>query len=137
MYSERRYKKRLHRKRPFILIGNNIDGRIWSQMSYHYKNLAELEQNLYSNLSEIKAEGEWRFDLYQVPKDHKIYFRLGRFKYPDRGTKLLSYSYMNLPILSVQFRKKEISLIGADRDFFNHYEHDVLVEVHRLIWDWK
>jgi len=137
MYTERRYKKRLHRNRPFILIGNNIDGTIWTSMNYHYKNLTDLEQYLYSNLSEIKAEGEWKFDLYQVPKDYKIYYRLGRFKYPNRGTKLLSYSYMNLPILDVVFDKKEISLIGAERDFFNNYEHDVLVEVNRLIWDWK
>ena len=137
MYKERRYKKRLRRNRPFLLLGNNIDGRIWSPTFYKYNNLSELENNLFRNLSEIEAEGEWKFDLYQVPKDYKIYYRLGRFKYPNHGTKLLSYSYMNLPIIDVVFHKKEISLIGAERDFFNNYEHDVLVEVNRLIWDWK
>lgn len=137
MYTERRYKKRLHRYHPFILIGNEIDGRVNCRLLYTFKNLTALKKRLPETLVQIKGEGEWIFELYQVPKNYRIWHRWGYYKYPNRGTKLLAYSYMNLPMKNVQFYKKEISFMGAEINNYRSSKAEIDVEISRLNWDWK
>lgn len=140
MYKERRYKKRLNRYRPFLLLGNQIDGRLFCDKVFEFKNLKDLRERLPNALFQIKGEGEWDFELYQVPKEYKIYFRLGYYRYPNRGTKLFRYDYMNLPIKAVEFHDHEISFIGAmkcEEDRIKYVGSDIEVEINRIFWDWK
>ena len=137
MYKEIRYKKRLYRYRPFILLGNEIDGRVNSELFYTFKNLKALKKRLPEILVHIKGEGEWIFDLYQVPNGYKIWHRWGYFKYPNRGTKILTYSYMNLPLKAVEFYKKEITFVTAWKDNYSRYNNEMKIEIIRLFWDWK
>lgn len=140
MFTERRYKKRLHRNRPFILIGNEIDGRIDCKLFYLFENLKALKETLPEILVQIKGEGEWVFELYQVPGDYKIRHRWGYYRYPNHGIKILEHSYMNLPIKAVQFRDHEISFIGAmksDEDYNRYVKSNVEVEINRITWKWK
>ena len=137
MYTERRYKKRLHRNRPFLLLGNQIDGQLFCDLKYYFKNLSELKKKLPETLAQIKGEGEWAFELYQVPKDHKIWHRWRYYKYPSRGTTLFRYDYMSLPIQAVEFSRNEISFVGARIDDFGFSKDEVEIEVSRLVWKWK
>ena len=137
MYNETRYKKRLHRYRPFILLGNEIDGRVNCELFYTFNNLTSLKKSLPDILVQIKGEGEWVFELYQVPKEYKIWHRWGYYKYPNRGTKLLKYSYMNLPMVAVRFYENEINFVGAWKDKYARYSGEMKIEINRLFWDWK
>lgn len=136
MYKERRYKKRIHRNRPFLLIGNHIDGRLFCDNLYKFETLTDLIENLKKVIFKIKGEGEWVFELYQVPKDYKIWFRWGYFKYPSRGIKLFTYSYMNLPIQVIEFKQNEISFIGSREDDFNLFTANEEKQISRVVWDW-
>ncbi|MEX0723905.1 MAG: hypothetical protein WD053_08510 [Gracilimonas sp.] len=137
MYKERRYKKRIHRNRPFLLLGNEIDGRLFSDKKYFFKNLSELKKNLPETLTQIKGEGEWAFELYQVPSDYKIWHRWGYYKYPSCGIKLFKYDYMSLPIHDVEFHEKEITFVGARVDDFGKSENKIKLKISRLIWEYK
>ena len=137
MYNESRYKKRLHRYRPFILLGNEIDGRVNCELFYTFNSFTALKKRLPEILVQIKGEGEWAFELYQVPKDYKIWHRWGYYKYPNRGIKLLTYSYMNLPLKTVEFFKKEITLVGAWTDTYSRKNNEIEIEITRRLWDWK
>jgi hypothetical protein len=137
MYTERRYKKRLYRNRPFLLLGNQVDGRLFCNDQYTFKNLSDLKTNLPEVVSNIKGEGEWVFELFQVPKDYKIWHRWGYYKYPNRGTKLFSYSYMSFPIKTVEFFENEISFVGTRLYDFSSSEDKIELVINRLIWEWK
>ena len=137
MYTERRYKKRLHRNRPFLLLGNEVDGRLFCDKKYYFKSLLDLKKNLQEVLAQINGEGEWVFELYQVPKEHKIWNRWGYYQYPSRGVKLFRYDYMSLPIKAVEFSTNEFSFVGARKDDFGFSDEDFEVEIDRISWEWK
>ena len=123
------YKKRIIRHRPFLLLGNVIDGRILSGTLFKYNNLKELKRSLPKDLITIQAEGEWYFELYQVPKDYKIYYRRARYQYPERGTKIFFYDYHSPRIKSVEFKKNKLITTGIDNfTYKNIYPSVVDVE---------
>lgn len=136
MYKETIYKKRIHRNRPFLLIGNQIDGRLFCDELCTFETLSDLKENLEMTISNIKGEGEWTFELYQVPKNYRIWFRWGYFKYPSRGIKLFTYSYMSLPIKVIEFKHNEISFIGSREDDFNFFTANEEKQISRVVWDW-
>lgn len=121
------YKRTIKRNQPFLLLGNEIDGRIFCDQLYQFKNFLELREKLPFILPSIKGEGEWCFELYQVPKDYRIWHRYGYYKYPNRGTKLLTYNYLNLTIREVVFKKKEFLFVGA-----TEFEASLYIEVIKL-----
>lgn len=85
--------KRFDRFSKFVLIGNNIDGRVnvWTE---EFQNFEEVKQNLPKIFKELDFEGEWTLKLYQVPDNYAIHHRYGYYKVPSRGKLVLEYSYM-------------------------------------------
>lgn len=137
MIEEYKYKKRLHRNRPFLLLGNEIDGRLFCKKRFEFSNFKSLRDKLPLVIDKINGEGEWAFDLYQVPKDYRIWNRYGYYQYPNRGTKLFTFDYMNLPIKSVKFDEREITFIGTGIDNYSSTEPEIDVEINRVFWESK
>lgn len=131
------HKRRIQKRKPFALIGNEIDGRLSCPHNYNFKSFTDLRKRLPVILESIKGEGEWTFDLYQVPKDYKIWHRWGYFKYPNRGVKLFTYSYMNLPIKAVEFYKREVSFVGTRMGGYSSSNDKLEIEISRLILEYR
>lgn len=108
------YKKKISRYRPFLLLGNAIDGRVLSKTNFEFNSLTDLKRNLPDALKSIRGEGEWVYELYQVPKNYKIWSRWGYYQYPNRGTKILTYNYHTPKIETVEFKDKELICMGVD-----------------------
>lgn len=85
--------RRFDRFSKFVLIGNNIDGRVnvWTE---EFQNFEEVKQSLPKIFQELDFEGEWTLKLYQVPDNYTIHHRYGYYKVPSRGKLVLEYSYM-------------------------------------------
>lgn len=109
----RKHRRTLDRNKPFVLIGNEIDGRLFCHTHFDFKNFEELKERLPKVMKAIKGEGEWAFDLYQVPNEYKIWHRWGYYSYPNRGKKLLTYDYCKVPIKAVEVDKREIKILGS------------------------
>lgn len=101
-------KKRLDKKSSFLLIGNKIDGAIYSDKLIQFKSFNDLKSRIFVELNKIKATGEWDFTLYQVPADYRIFHKNGYYKYLDRGQLIYSYNYLKPKIFDFEFieRKK-------------------------------
>jgi len=134
----RKHKRTIEKRRPFVLIGNEIDGRVFGPLMYNFKSFADLKKRLPEILISIKGEGEWIFELYQVEKDYKIWHRYGYYQYPNRGKRVFKYSYMNCPLKAVEINKTEIILFGDYLLFkdsrYNPIRHS---EIRQIKINWK
>lgn len=110
------HKRSIHKKKPFVLIGNEIDGRLFCDTLMEFKNFTELKEKLPKVIKKIKGEGEWAFELYQVDKSCKIWHRWGYYKYPNRGKKIFRYDYCDAPIETVEFDDNEMLIFGVNQD---------------------
>lgn len=136
MFSEKKYKKRLHRDRPFVLLGNELDGRVFCDKVIEFQNFADLKERLPKLLKNIRGEGEWRFELYQVPTDYKIWHRHGYYRYPNRGTKLFTYSYMGPKIRELVFNDDEIVFVTGNCIEMGSFDDELEIELIRVEYSW-
>ena len=134
----RKHRRTLERDKPFVLLGNEIDGRLFCHSHFEFKSFEELKERLPKVLKTIKGEGEWAFDLYQVPDDYRIWRRYGYYRYPNRGKSILKHSYMNYSINAVVITEEMISLSG-DYLFFENSISDPkkFIEVRQIEINWK
>lgn len=128
----------LERDKPFVFIGNEIDGRLFCQRFYEFENFKELGERLPEILKLIKGEGEWAFDLYQVPDNYSIWRRWGYYRYPNKGKSVLTHSYMNHSINAVVIKEEKISLAGEYLFFENSVSSPKkFIEVRQIEINWK
>lgn len=91
-HTKRKFSK-FDRFSKFLLIGNNIDGRvnIWTEV---FQDFEEVKAKLPEIFSSLEYEGEWTLKLYQVPDKYAIHHKYGYYKVPSRGRLVFEYSYM-------------------------------------------
>ena len=91
-HSKRKFSK-FDRFSKFLLIGNNIDGRVnvWTEA---FENFEKVKSKLPEIFSNLEYEGEWTLKLYQVPDKYAIHHKYGYYKVPSRGRLVFEYSYM-------------------------------------------
>ena len=132
-----KHQRTLEREKPFVLIGNEIDGRLFCPHIYDFKNFSDLKKRLSDILKSIRGEGEWAFDLYQVEADYKIWHRYGYYKYPHRRKFIFKYDYCHKPIKKVIIGTNKIEMIGIY--VFNQYKDDreFWFEFRRFHLDWE
>lgn len=134
----RKYQRTLERDMPFVFIGNEIDGRLFCQDFHEFENFEELKEKLPDILKSIKGEGEWAFDLYQVPDNYRIWNRWGYYSYPNRGKSVLKHSYMNYSINAVVINQVNIFLAGDHLLFKNSISKPSrLIEVRQIDINWE
>jgi hypothetical protein len=77
----------------FVLIGNNIDGRVnvWIEKFTNYQEAILALPGIFQNL---EYEGEWNLSFYQVPDDFKIKHLYGYYKVPKKGRRVFDFGYM-------------------------------------------
>ena len=133
-----KHRRTLERGTPFVFIGNEIDGQLFCQTVYEFKNFEELRERLPDILKSIEGEGEWAFDLYQVPEEFKVWRRWGYYRYPNRGKSILKHSYMNYAINAVVINEEKILLSGDHLFFENSISRPhKLIEVRQIEIKWK
>jgi len=137
-YSAQSYKRSIDFNSNFLLIGNNIDGRVDVDI-VNFNNFEELKLSLPAILVNLECSGEWNLKLYQVPQQFKIIKKYGYYKVPSRGKLIFEHSYMDYHIKSVDFNGIKMEIIGSymdiienwdaksDEDFLN-YEIDIEVK---------
>jgi hypothetical protein len=84
--------KYFNRFSKFILLGNNVDGRVSVQFE-EFKNWEDVKARLKRIIETITFEGEWKLDFYQVPENYKIKLLYGYYKVPVRGKNLFHLQY--------------------------------------------
>lgn len=94
----------------FVLVPVEIDGSI-NMKPYTFVNYKDLQNRLPSLLMTFEARGEWEVLLYHVPNDFKWRWDRNLMCYfPNKGKKVLKYSYMDLPIDSMVIHTDSIHL---------------------------
>lgn len=132
----RKYKKQFKRYSPFLLLGNEIDGKILCEKKYDFRSYSELKKRIPKILTEIEGEGEWVFELYQVENDYRIWHRWGYYRYPNKGRKIFKYDYCDLPLREVIFARKEILLIGSAFSCDNYPNRTFDISIQKIKWNW-
>ncbi len=84
---------RFNRFSKFILIGNDIDGRV-NVATETFQNYEEVKMKLPAIFKNLEFEGEWSLKLYQVPDNYSIQTKYGYYIIPSKGKLVLDYSYM-------------------------------------------
>lgn len=138
-YTEKKFKRIIDKNSTFVLIGNNIDGRV--NFSFcEFENFKKLSDELLGILSNLECCGEWNISLYQVKKPYKIWKKYEYYKYPSNGKLIFEHSYMNCPIREIIFKDNEIISIGTELDVSENwhnpnkdfYQYDLSLEVIKL-----
>jgi hypothetical protein len=78
-----------------MLIGNNIDGFVNVDM-IEFNNFDAVKTLLPNIIKNLKYEGEWTLNLYQINGKLKIKRLYGYYKMPSSGKLILGLSYMNI-----------------------------------------
>lgn len=137
-YDEKTYTRKIDKHSKFILIGNNIDGRVQFDFC-EFANFKEVKEKLPKILYDIEAWGEWNLSLYQVPENYKIRRKYGYYKYPNRGKHIYAHTYMDWPIKDIHFKSNSILFIGCklyvEEDWNReevYFEKELVIEVKRL-----
>lgn len=138
-YTEKKFKRIKDKNSTFILIGNNIDGRVDFTFR-EFTDFKELKGELLEILSNLVCCGEWNISLYQVKKPYTIWKKYEYYKYPSNGKLIFEHSYMNCPIREIIFEDNEIIFIGTELDvsenwhneFKDFYQYDLSLEVIKL-----
>lgn len=91
-HSKRKFSK-FGRFSKFLLIGNNVDGRV-NVGTEVFQNYEEVKRKLPVIFRNLEFEGEWSLKLYQVPDNFSIHHQYGYYKVPSKGRLILDYSYM-------------------------------------------
>lgn len=91
-HTKRKFSK-FDRYSKFVLIGNNIDGRVnvWTEV---FQNYDEVKNRLPEIFESLEFEGEWTLKIYQIPDNFSIHHKYGYYKVPSKGRLVLDYSYM-------------------------------------------
>lgn len=79
----------------FVLLGNNIDGRIDINCC-RFDNFSEVKKQLPNLVENMQCWGEWDLKLYQVPDNFNIKVLYGYYQVPQKGKLILKLSYMNI-----------------------------------------
>jgi hypothetical protein len=89
---KRRFSK-FDRFSKFVLIGNDIDGQVNIDIVEFddYEGVKKMLPKMFENLC---FEGEWRLNLYQVPKNWTIKYQYGYYRVPNKGKMVFEFSYM-------------------------------------------
>lgn len=138
-YTEKKLKRIIDKNSTFILIGNNIDGRV-NFTFREFINFKELQDELLGILGNLECCGEWNISLYQVKKPYKLWKKYEYYKYPSNGKLIFEHSYMNCPIREIIFEDNEIIFIGTELDVSENwhdeckdfYQYDLSLEVIKL-----
>ena len=84
--------KYFNRFSKFVLIGNNVDGRVSVQLE-EFKNWEDVKARLKRIIETMTFAGEWKLDFYEVSENYKIKLLYGYYKVPVRGKHLFHLQY--------------------------------------------
>lgn len=137
-YDEICYTRKINVASKFILIANNIDGRVNFNFC-EFNDFEDVKNKLPQILLDTKGEGEWDMKLYQVPDNYRIAMKYEYYRHPNRGKLIYCHSYMDSPIKKIIFNKGHIIIVGLyleieenwlSEDIF--YEKDVMIEIKKI-----
>jgi hypothetical protein len=84
---------RLIPQSKFVLVGNYIDGKVNVGIT-EFESFEKVKNQLPDIIENLKFEGEWALELYQVPVQYKIHHQYGYYRIPKPGKRIFKYSYM-------------------------------------------
>lgn len=94
LITHKRKFSRFDRFSKFVLIGNDIDGRVNIDI-IEFENYEEVKIRLPKIFENLWFEGEWRIHLYQVPQKWSINYKYGYYRVPRRGKLVFEFTYMH------------------------------------------
>jgi hypothetical protein len=129
-FYENQSTRKLRKSGKFLLTTRWIDGYVRFKSWHEFDNFNLLREYLLPMLSNLECSGEWAIYLHSVPSNYKLRWnRENLFYYPSNGKLILTHSYMNLPIIDIDYYGNCIELFGQHEDKRNnkiHFERTVV-----------
>jgi hypothetical protein len=118
-HQKRRFSN-FNRFAKFLLIGNNIDGKVNVDV-VKFNDFEEVKIMLPRIFENLYCEGEWEMHLYQVPEKWSIRNKYGYYKIPSKGKMVFEFSYMNAGERNQIFITNTIIHIATLTKYFDQY----------------
>ena len=120
-FSEKSYKRTIQQDLSFLLLGNNIDGYVNVQ-NVLFTNYADVILRLPKILYNLECSGEWDLKLYQIKDGCQIIKKYGYYQVPKKGKLIYEHSYMDYPVIDMNFFKSKIEISCAMAECSENWE---------------